>query len=105
MALPTSARIGVVGAGAAGLITTHTLLRDGFENVEVLTRDESPGGVWAAQRVYPGLSINKSVPLFVLLSTESRLALVSMGSSGSPRCRCPHLRMRARPEAGSRGRT
>ncbi|KZT64199.1 FAD/NAD(P)-binding domain-containing protein [Daedalea quercina L-15889] len=58
MAPPTSARIGIIGAGAAGLITAHTLLRDGFCNVEVLTRDETPGGVWAAERVYPGLSIN-----------------------------------------------
>ncbi|KAH9922210.1 FAD/NAD-P-binding domain-containing protein [Fomitopsis serialis] len=58
MAPPTSARIGVIGAGAAGLITAHTLLQDGFQNVEVLTRDETPGGVWAASRIYPGLSIN-----------------------------------------------
>ncbi|TFY51937.1 hypothetical protein EVJ58_g10296 [Rhodofomes roseus] len=48
MIQPTFTRIGVIGAGAAGLITAHTLLRDGFQNVEVLTRDESPGGVWAA---------------------------------------------------------
>ncbi|KAH9837771.1 FAD/NAD-P-binding domain-containing protein [Rhodofomes roseus] len=58
MIQPTFTRIGVIGAGAAGLITAHTLLRDGFQNVEVLTRDESPGGVWAAERVYPGLTIN-----------------------------------------------
>lgn len=72
MVLPTSARIAVVGAGPAGLITAHTLLRDGFENVEVLTRDGSVGGVWAPQRVYPGLSINKSVillSLFTILRT------------------------------------
>ena len=62
MATPSPAKIGVIGAGAAGLITAHTLLRDGFEHVEVLTRDPSAGGVWAAKRVYPGLSINKSVP-------------------------------------------
>ena len=61
MAQPSSARIGIIGAGAAGLITAHTLLRDGFVSVEVLTRDESAGGVWAAERVYPGLSINKLV--------------------------------------------
>lgn len=35
--------VGVIGAGAAGLVTAQTLLRDGFE-VTVLTRDPSPGG-------------------------------------------------------------
>ena len=52
-------KICVIGAGSAGLITTHTLLKDGFTNVEILTRDVSAGGVWAEQRVYPGLAINK----------------------------------------------
>ena len=61
MVPPTSATVAIIGAGAAGLITAHTLLRDGFEHVQVLTRDPSAGGVWAAKRVYPGLSINKSV--------------------------------------------
>lgn len=51
----------VVGSGAAGLITAHTLLRDGFTNVSILSRDRSAGGVWAEERVYPELSINKSV--------------------------------------------
>ncbi|OCH90140.1 FAD/NAD(P)-binding domain-containing protein [Obba rivulosa] len=51
-------RICVVGAGAAGLITAYTLIQDGFDNVQILSRDASPGGVWAAQRVYPGLTIN-----------------------------------------------
>ncbi|TCD60699.1 hypothetical protein EIP91_009652 [Steccherinum ochraceum] len=48
----------ILGAGPAGLITAHTLLQDGFENVSVLTRDRTPGGVWAAERVYPGLTLN-----------------------------------------------
>lgn len=69
MALPTADRIGIIGAGAAGLITAHTLLRDGFEHVEVLTRDPSAGGVWAAKRVYPGLSINKLVLLVFVVHT------------------------------------
>ena len=55
--------IGVVGAGAAGLITAYTLLQDGFTNVQVITRDKSPGGVWARERVYPGLVINKYVSM------------------------------------------
>ncbi|KAF9240381.1 FAD/NAD(P)-binding domain-containing protein [Melanogaster broomeanus] len=50
--------VGIIGAGAAGLITGYTLLQDGFENVQLLTRDKSPGGVWAKGRVYPGVSIN-----------------------------------------------
>jgi dimethylaniline monooxygenase (N-oxide forming) len=35
--------IGIIGAGSAGLVTAHVLLRDGFD-VTVLTRDRSPGG-------------------------------------------------------------
>jgi dimethylaniline monooxygenase (N-oxide forming) len=35
--------VGIIGSGAAGLITAHTLLCDGFD-VTVLTRDSSPGG-------------------------------------------------------------
>ena len=51
--------VGIIGAGAAGLITGYTLLHDGFQNVQLLTRDKSAGGVWAKERVYPGVSINK----------------------------------------------
>ncbi|XP_006457665.1 hypothetical protein AGABI2DRAFT_213163 [Agaricus bisporus var. bisporus H97] len=50
--------IGIMGAGGAGLINAHVLLQDGFTNVQVLTRDASVGGVWARNRVYPGLQIN-----------------------------------------------
>ncbi|EIW77421.1 FAD/NAD(P)-binding domain-containing protein [Coniophora puteana RWD-64-598 SS2] len=53
-----AAPVGVIGAGAAGLITAHTLVQDGFQNVQVLTRDEHAGGVWARERMYPGLVIN-----------------------------------------------
>ena len=53
--------VGVVGSGIAGLITAHILLRDGFESVEVLTRDSSVGGVWSEERIYPGLRLNRSV--------------------------------------------
>ncbi|KAH7924190.1 FAD/NAD(P)-binding domain-containing protein [Leucogyrophana mollusca] len=47
----------VIGSGAAGLITAKTLLDDGFD-VEILSRDNSAGGVWSANRVYPGLYTN-----------------------------------------------
>lgn len=48
----------VIGSGAAGLITAHVLLRDGFTNVDVISRDSSAGGIWAAERVFPGMTIN-----------------------------------------------
>lgn len=51
--------VGIIGAGAAGLITGYTLLQDGFQNVQLLTRDKSPGGVWAKECIYPGVAINK----------------------------------------------
>lgn len=51
--------IGIMGTGAAGLINAHVLLQDGFTNIQLLTRDASVGGVWARNRVYPGLHINK----------------------------------------------
>jgi cation diffusion facilitator CzcD-associated flavoprotein CzcO len=56
----TPTAVGIIGAGAAGLITAHVLLQDGFD-VQVITRDMSAGGVWAKTRVYPGLNINKYV--------------------------------------------
>lgn len=49
--------VGIIGAGPAGLITAHVLLQDGFD-VQLLTEDRSPGGVWARHRVYPSLKIN-----------------------------------------------
>jgi dimethylaniline monooxygenase (N-oxide forming) len=54
--------VGIIGAGTAGLIMGYTLLHDGFQNVQLLTRDKSVGGVWAKERVYPGVSINRRVP-------------------------------------------
>jgi len=53
--------IGVIGSGIAGLISAYVLLQDGFNRVEILTRDSSVGGVWAEERVYPGLQLNRSV--------------------------------------------
>ncbi|KAJ6498091.1 FAD/NAD-P-binding domain-containing protein [Mycena vitilis] len=49
--------VAVLGAGAAGLITAHTLSVDGFD-VQVITRDSTPGGQWASERIYPGLQLN-----------------------------------------------
>ncbi|VDB92271.1 unnamed protein product [Peniophora sp. CBMAI 1063] len=50
-------RVCVLGSGFAGLITAHVLLSDGFD-VEIVTGDATPGGVWSRARVYPGLKIN-----------------------------------------------
>ncbi|TFK94863.1 FAD/NAD-P-binding domain-containing protein [Polyporus arcularius HHB13444] len=50
--------VAVIGAGIAGLINAHVLLRDGFTAVQVLTRDSEPGGTWTADRTYPGLHLN-----------------------------------------------
>ncbi|KAJ6621833.1 FAD/NAD-P-binding domain-containing protein [Mycena sp. CBHHK59/15] len=55
---PRTAPVAIIGAGAAGLITAYTLLQDGFSRVQIITRDPSVGGVWAPERVYPGLQIN-----------------------------------------------
>lgn len=61
MADPRTGAVGIIGAGAAGLITGYTLLQDGFKDIQLLTRDKTPGGIWAEERVYPGLTINKCV--------------------------------------------
>ncbi|KAJ7284157.1 FAD/NAD-P-binding domain-containing protein [Mycena rebaudengoi] len=53
----SSSTVLVLGAGPAGLITAHTLLKDGF-NVQLITHDHTPGGQWAAERIYPGLQLN-----------------------------------------------
>ncbi len=58
----------IIGAGPAGLITAHTLLQDGFKNVQIFTKDEGVGGVWSKKRVYPGLVINKYVQWLRLCS-------------------------------------
>lgn len=51
--------VAVLGSGPAGLISAHVLLKDGFTNVQVLTRDRSAGGTWADERVPPDIYINK----------------------------------------------
>ncbi|KAK7462869.1 hypothetical protein VKT23_007448 [Stygiomarasmius scandens] len=58
MSDPRAYSVGILGSGAAGLITAYTLLQDGFKDVSIITRDSTPGGVWANERVYPGLTLN-----------------------------------------------
>ena len=60
--------IGIIGAGAAGLINAHVLLQDGFSDITLVSRDKSVGGTWARARVYPGLHINKYNGFFLLLA-------------------------------------
>ncbi|KAH8833935.1 hypothetical protein DL96DRAFT_1457347 [Flagelloscypha sp. PMI_526] len=60
----------IIGSGAAGLITAHTLLQDGFQ-VQLLSKDKSAGGVWARQRLYEGLQTNN-------VNTEFRFSPMQM---------------------------
>src|SRR6202451_3669508 len=48
-------RIGIIGAGAAGLTTAKVLLQAGHD-VVVYDRVDDVGGVWSASRRYPGLT-------------------------------------------------
>src|ERR1700712_2975018 len=48
-------RVGIVGAGVAGLCTAKILSRLGHE-VTVYDRTPDVGGVWSSTRRYPGLS-------------------------------------------------
>lgn len=56
---PRVESVGTIGSGAAGLITAHILIQDGFSDVQIITRDRTPCGVWSDERVYPGLTLNK----------------------------------------------
>ncbi|KAJ4480867.1 FAD/NAD-P-binding domain-containing protein [Lentinula aciculospora] len=48
----------VIGTGAAGLVTAQTLIKDGFTNVHIFSKDSQPGGVWEHNKVYSGVFIN-----------------------------------------------
>lgn len=63
MSAGTEHSVCIIGAGAAGLITAYTLIGDGFRDVQVFEKAGSPGGVFSASRIYPGLHINKYVAL------------------------------------------
>jgi len=52
-------RIGVIGAGIAGLVTAKVLRDDGFD-VIVFEKESAIGGVWVESRTYPGLRTNNS---------------------------------------------
>lgn len=48
-------RVGIIGAGFAGLVTCKVLRDFGFD-VHVFEQDSEVGGVWASSRRYPGLT-------------------------------------------------
>ena len=52
-------RVGVIGAGIAGLVTAKVLRDDGFD-VTVFEQEPAVGGVWVESRTYPGLRTNNS---------------------------------------------
>ena len=58
-------RIGIIGAGVAGLATAKTLKQAGHE---VVVYDQTPdvGGVWSATRRYPGLTTQSAKATYAL---------------------------------------
>ncbi|MFI5538133.1 flavin-containing monooxygenase [Nocardia sp. NPDC051900] len=57
--MTSGSRIGIVGAGIAGLACAKVLKQAGFP-VEVFDRAPDVGGVWSATRRYPGLQTQNS---------------------------------------------
>lgn len=57
--MTSGSRIGIVGAGVAGLACAKVLSQAGFP-VEVFDRAPDVGGVWSATRRYPGLRAQNS---------------------------------------------
>ncbi|KAJ6585199.1 FAD/NAD(P)-binding domain-containing protein [Mycena capillaripes] len=91
---PRTASVAIIGSGAAGLITAYTLLQDGFSQVQILTRDSTAGGVWAAERVYLGLQINN-------VHGEYRFSAMNMPESTNPNGRVMGHDLRAYMDAFS----
>jgi dimethylaniline monooxygenase (N-oxide forming) len=56
---PKQIRVGIIGAGIAGLVTAKVFLSNGFE-VVVFDKEPSLGGVWATSRTYESLRANNS---------------------------------------------
>ena len=61
----TVKRIGIIGAGLAGLNTARVFKGLGYE-ISVFEKDTQVGGVWAASRRYPGVSTQDSKSVYAL---------------------------------------
>ena len=58
-------RVGIIGAGIAGLVTARIFLENGFD-VQVFEKEPDLGGVWALSRAYPGLRANTAKETYSL---------------------------------------
>ena len=58
-------RVGIIGAGIAGLVTARIFLENGFD-VQVFEKEPGLGGVWALSRAYPGLRANTAKETYSL---------------------------------------
>ena len=58
-------RIGIIGAGVAGLATAKTLKQAGHD-VVVFDRTPDVGGVWSVTRRYPGLTTQSPKATYAL---------------------------------------
>jgi hypothetical protein len=58
-------RIGIIGAGVAGLATAKVLLQAGHD-VVIIDKSPDVGGVWSATRRYPGLTTQSTKATYAL---------------------------------------
>lgn len=58
-------RVGIIGAGVAGLATAKTLMQAGHD-VVVLDKTPDVGGVWSSTRRYPGLTTQSAKATYSL---------------------------------------
>ena len=56
-------RIVVIGAGVAGITTTHVLRQSGFDDITVFEKGSDVGGVWYWNH-YPGLACDVPSQLY-----------------------------------------
>ena len=58
-------RVGIIGAGIAGLVTAKIFLENGFD-AQVFEKEPDLGGVWALSRTYPELRANTAKETYSL---------------------------------------
>lgn len=71
--VPPTARIAVIGAGAAGLTAAHTLRKLGYAHVTVYEKEDMPGG-----RVLTDHSLGVPVELGAVFATDSHTATLQL---------------------------